>query len=59
MKIDPALLKFGKSMCHTATDAENFMWQILRAKCFMNLKLSLQHVIIIFNLQMVTRIKLC
>ena len=45
MKIDPALLEFAKSMRHTATDAENLMWQILRAKRFMNLKFRRQHVI--------------
>ncbi len=32
-------------MRHTATDAENLMWQILRAKRFMNLKFHRQHVI--------------
>ncbi|WP_180118590.1 endonuclease domain-containing protein [Acinetobacter sp. YH12096] len=45
MKIDPALLEFAKNMRHTATDAENLMWQILRAKRFMNLKFHRQHVI--------------
>ena len=45
MKIDPALLEFAKSMRHTATDAEHLMWQILRAKRFMNLKFRRQHVI--------------
>ncbi|WP_297424602.1 endonuclease domain-containing protein [uncultured Acinetobacter sp.] len=45
MKIDPQLLEFAKSMRHTATDAENLMWQILRAKRFMNLKFRRQHVI--------------
>ena len=44
-KLDPQLLIFAKSMRHTATDAENFMWQILRAKRFMNLKFRRQHVI--------------
>lgn len=44
-KFDPQLLQFAKSMRHTATDAENFMWQILRAKRFMNLKFRRQHVI--------------
>ena len=43
--IDPALLKFAKSMRHTATDAEKFMWQLLRSKRFMNLKFRRQHVI--------------
>ena len=32
-------------MRHTATDAEHLMWQILRAKRFMNLKFRRQHVI--------------
>ncbi|WP_349927343.1 endonuclease domain-containing protein [Acinetobacter sp. A1-4-2] len=44
-KLDPQLLIFAKSMRHTATDAENLMWQILRAKRFMNLKFRRQHVI--------------
>ena len=45
MKIDPNLLEFAKSMRHTATDAEQLMWKILRAKHFMNLKFRRQHVI--------------
>lgn len=45
MKTDPQLLIFAKSLRHTATDAENFIWQILRAKRFMNLKFRRQHVI--------------
>lgn len=45
MKIDPQLLEFAKSMRHTATDAEHLIWQILRAKQFMNLKFRRQHVI--------------
>ena len=45
MKIDPQLLVFAKSMRHTAIDAESLMWQLLRAKRFMNLKFLLQHVI--------------
>ncbi|CAB1222802.1 endonuclease domain-containing protein [Acinetobacter bouvetii] len=44
-KLDPQLLIFAKSMRHTSTDAENLMWQILRAKRFMNLKFRRQHVI--------------
>ncbi len=32
-------------MRHTATNAENLMWKILRAKRFINLKFRLQHVI--------------
>ena len=45
MKIEPQLLEFAKSMRHSAKDAENLMWQILRAKRFMNLKFRRQHVI--------------
>ena len=45
MKIDPQLLVFAKSMRHTAIDAESLMWQLLRAKRFMNLKFRRQHVI--------------
>ena len=44
-KIDPQLLLFAKSMRTNATDAEHFMWQLLRAKRFMNLKFRRQHVI--------------
>jgi len=44
-KIDPQLLLFAKSMRHTSTDAENLMWQLLRAKRFINLKFRRQHVI--------------
>ena len=43
--IDPQLLEFAKTMRSNATDAENLMWQLLRAKCFMNLKFRRQHVI--------------
>jgi len=32
-------------MRHTSTDAEYLMWQVLRAKRFMNLKFRRQHVI--------------
>ena len=45
MKIDPQLLEFAKSMRHNSTDAEHLMWQLLRAKRFMNLKFRRQHVI--------------
>ncbi|WP_159122839.1 MULTISPECIES: endonuclease domain-containing protein [Acinetobacter] len=44
-KLDSQLLIFAKSLRHTATDAEHLMWQILRAKRFMNLKFRRQHVI--------------
>ena len=44
-KLDPQLLIFAKSMRNTATDAEHLLWQILRAKRFMNLKFRRQHVI--------------
>ncbi|MEG0131757.1 MAG: endonuclease domain-containing protein [Acinetobacter sp.] len=45
MKLDPQLLEFAKTMRSNATDAENLMWQLLRAKHFMNLKFRRQHVI--------------
>ena len=32
-------------MRHAATDAEKLLWQLLRAKRFMNLKFRRQHVI--------------
>jgi adenine-specific DNA-methyltransferase len=44
-KIDSQLLIFAKSLRHSATDTEHLMWQILRAKRFMNLKFRRQHVI--------------
>ena len=43
--IDPQLLEFAKAMRSNATDAEHLMWQLLRAKRFMNLKFRRQHVI--------------
>ncbi|MHA3063845.1 endonuclease domain-containing protein [Acinetobacter sp. ANC 4641] len=45
MKLNPQLLEFAKTMRSNATDAENPMWQLLRAKRFMNLKFRRQHVI--------------
>lgn len=45
MKIDPQLLEFAKIMRTNATEAEHLMWQLLRNKCFMNLKFRRQHVI--------------
>ncbi|GAA5557182.1 uncharacterized protein HI_1162 [Acinetobacter schindleri] len=45
IKTDPQLLTFAKPMCHTATDAEYLMWQVLHAKHFMNLKFRRQQVI--------------
>lgn len=45
MKLDPQLLEFAKAMRTNATDAEHLMWQLLRAKRFMNLKFRRQHVI--------------
>ena len=45
MKLDPQLLEFAKIMRQNATDAEHLMWQLLRAKRFMNLKFRRQHVI--------------
>ena len=44
-KLDPQLLVFAKTMRTNATDAESLMWQLLRAKRFMNLKFRRQHVI--------------
>ena len=43
--IDPQLLEFAKTMRSNATDAEHLIWQLLRAKRFMNLKFRRQHVI--------------
>ena len=43
--IDPQLLEFAKTMHHNATDAENLMRQLLRARPFMNLKFRKQYVI--------------
>ncbi|UTO20261.1 endonuclease domain-containing protein [Acinetobacter sp. Z1] len=45
MKLDPQLLEFAKNMRSNATDAEHLLWQLLRAKRFMNLKFRRQHVI--------------
>jgi ATP-dependent helicase HrpA/adenine-specific DNA-methyltransferase len=45
MKLDPQLLEFAKTMRNNATDAEYLLWQLLRAKRFMNLKFRRQHVI--------------
>ena len=45
MKLDPQLLEFAKTMRSNATDVEHLMWQILRAKRFMNLKFRRQHVV--------------
>ncbi|NNG99396.1 DUF559 domain-containing protein [Acinetobacter sp. ANC 5414] len=45
MKIDPQLLEFAKSMRQSTTDAEHLMWQVLRAKHFMNLKFRRQHIV--------------
>lgn len=40
--IDPKLLEFAKNM---RTNAEHLLWQLLRAKRFMNLKFRRQQVI--------------
>ena len=45
MKLDPQLLEFAKTIRHNSTDAEHLMWQLLRAKRFINLKFRRQHVI--------------
>lgn len=47
-KLDPQLLIFAKSMRHSSTNAEHLMWQLLRAKRFMNLKFRRQHVITLY-----------
>lgn len=44
-KLDVQLVLFAKSMRSDATDAEILLWQLLRAKRFMNLKFRRQHVI--------------
>jgi len=44
-KMNPQFLQFAKSMRHAATDAENLLWQRLRAKRFMALKFRRQQVI--------------
>lgn len=46
--IDPQLLEFAKNMRSNASDAEHLMWQLLRAKRFMNLKFRRQHVIALY-----------
>ncbi len=43
--MNPQLLQFAKPMRHVAADAENLIWELLRAKRFMNLKFPRQHVI--------------
>ena len=45
------LLQFAKSMRHAATDAENLLWQILRAKRFTSIKFVYK--INIFHLKIV------
>nr|WP_180175434.1 DUF559 domain-containing protein [Acinetobacter sp. YH12025] len=57
-KLAPQLLIFAKTMRHTATDAENFMWQFLRAKRLMNLKFRRQPEFASLILWMVNRVKL-
>lgn len=44
-KMNSQLLQFAKPMRHAATDAENLLWQQLRAKRFMALKFRRQQVI--------------
>ncbi len=48
-KLDPQLLQFAKAMRHKATDAEHLIWQVLRAKRFMGLKVRRQHVIVLYR----------
>ncbi|WP_180005079.1 MULTISPECIES: DUF559 domain-containing protein [unclassified Acinetobacter] len=38
MSINVQLLEFSRQLRSNCTDAENFMWQLLRAKRFMNLE---------------------
>ena len=45
MSINVQLLKFSRQLRSSSTDAEHLMWQLLRAKRFMNLKFRRQHVI--------------
>ena len=45
MSINVQLLEFSRQLRSSSTDAENLMWQLLRAKRFMNLKFRRQHVI--------------
>ena len=45
MSINAQLLEFSRQLRSDSTDAEQLMWQILRAKRFMNLKFRRQHVI--------------
>ena len=44
-RMNSQLLQFAKSMRNAATDTENLLWLILRAKRFMNLKFRRQQVI--------------
>lgn len=44
-KMNPQLLQFAKAMRHATRDVENLLWQLLRAKRFMNLKFRRQHLI--------------
>lgn len=48
-RMNSQLLQFAKSMRNAATDAENLLWLILRAKRFMNLKFRRQQVIEPYN----------
>jgi very-short-patch-repair endonuclease len=41
----PTIIRIRQNHANNATDAENLMWQLLRAKRFMNLKFRRQHVI--------------
>lgn len=47
--IDPQLLEFAKTMRSNATDAENLIWQLLRAKRFMNPWLLEPQILIAFE----------
>ena len=44
-KINPALLAFARDMRSHTTSAEAYIWNLVRAKRFLNLKFRRQHVI--------------
>ena len=41
-KMNSQLLQFAKSMRHAATDAENLLWQLLRANALWRLNLDVR-----------------
>ena len=44
-QVNPELLEFARNMRKNPTDAESFLWQILRARRFAGFKFRRQHVI--------------